>query len=173
MIQFKEILKIGAIGMIAGLALTGCGGSDSDSVRTDNVLTGKYNLTYLRVNDNSVICYNGGKTMSNDYGWACDFADVDIPNGVEAIELNDKNFKFDDWELLRLVDVKNKTSDCITYYDDIVACDFKSESVKGSLGEESETPSSSKPETAKPSSDVTSSPSADSSQVTEGSSSNK
>jgi hypothetical protein len=135
--KISKALKVIALGLTAiflTLGLAGCG--ETPAGRTINVVTAKFETNYLRVNDNSAVCFTDNPDSSSYRGTVCDFSDISIPNGVDVTVLTDKEPKQGDWKLNHFVDLKNKTSDCVYYKDKLISCNFRSDAANGSFGTE-------------------------------------
>jgi hypothetical protein len=125
----KKFKKIGVISsvILAVAVLTGC---SAEAGSTESSLVDPWSITYLKVNDNSVICYS-----RYDNSATCDWSDVSIPNAVEVIELNDESPDSDYFRLSYLVDVNNETVPCITKNGNHPSCNFPSGAADSGYGE--------------------------------------
>lgn len=127
MLSSKKIMSRVALASVAIVTLTGCG---PDSGETTNVFSEDFDIQYLRVNDETAVCYDD----SSGSGGFCDFDSIEIPNGVEVIELTDDVTNSENWQLNYIVNSKNVTGDCLSHQSTLVDCNFGTESAKGSYG---------------------------------------
>lgn len=133
----KSTLKAFALGITAlalTFGLTACG--ETPGGRTLNAVTGDFEAHYLRVNDTNAVCFTENADSSSYAGTVCDFTDIVIPNGVEVTVLTNNEPHNDKWKLNHFVDLKNKTSDCLSFRDRMVSCSFLSDAANGSFGTE-------------------------------------
>lgn len=130
----RKVTKAAALIAFAAISLTAC--SATPGGRTLNVVTGDYTTNYLRVNDTNTVCFTESTGSSSMDGTFCDFSDIVIPNGVEVIVLSNSEPHNEDWKLNHFVDLKNKTSDCLSLRDTIVSCNFLGDEANGSFGTE-------------------------------------
>lgn len=130
----RRVMKATALIAFATLSLTACG--ETPGGRTLNAVTGEYTTKYLRVNDTNAVCFTESTGSSSMDGTFCDFSDIVIPNGVEVIVLSNNEPHNNDWKLNHFVDLKNKTSDCLSLRDKIVSCNFLGDEANGSFGTE-------------------------------------
>lgn len=127
-------ISLGVTAVAIAFGLTGCG--ETPGNRTLNAVTGDFKANYLRVNDTNAVCFTENADSSTYAGTFCDFSGITIPNGVDVTVLSDNEPHQKDWKLNHFVDLKNKTSDCLSLKDKMVSCNFLSDAANGSFGTE-------------------------------------
>jgi starvation-inducible outer membrane lipoprotein len=130
MLNFKKIMTAAAVSTAAVTFLTGCGSAPHD-LTPKSVLSDDWDITYLKVNDKSVVCYN----ESDSYSPACEWNGVEIPNGFEIIELTNEIPDSDGWKLSSIVTVSNETVLCLSQQSRFGSCDFKLNPAEDGYGE--------------------------------------